>query len=55
MKRAITCIWALLSLSVAAIAQPLLVGHRGSYWGVENTAEAFINGAKKGINTLSVM
>ena len=52
MKRAITCIWALLSLSVAAVAQPLLVGHRGSYWGVENTAEAFINGAKKGYQYL---
>ena len=33
-------------------AQPLLVGHRGSYWGVENTAEAFINGAKKGYHYL---
>ena len=28
------------------------MGHRGSYWGVENTAEAFINGAKKGYHYL---
>ena len=33
-------------------AQPLLVGHRGSYWGVENTSEAFINGALKGYDFL---
>ena len=37
----------LLSLIVGfvATAQPKLIGHRGSWWGVENTAEAFINGA----------
>ena len=39
MKRIFT-----LLLTVAAIlsatAQPYLVGHRGSYWGVENTEEA---------------
>ena len=39
-------------LSVLINAQPLLVGHRGSYWGVENTAEAFINGALKGYQYL---
>lgn len=39
-------------MSVVAVAQPLLVGHRGSYWGVENTADAFINGAKKGYHYL---
>lgn len=38
--------------TMSAIAQPLLVGHRGSYWGVENTAEAFINGAEKGYHYL---
>lgn len=27
-------------------SQPVLVGHRGSAWGVENTREAFLNGAK---------
>lgn len=52
MKRAITSIFVSLMLSVTALAQPLLVGHRGSYWGVENTSEAFINGAKKGYQYL---
>ncbi len=33
-------------------AQPILVGHRGSYWGVENTAEAFRNGALAGYQYL---
>lgn len=33
-------------------AQPQLVGHRGSYWGVENTAEAFVNGARAGYDGL---
>lgn len=37
---------------MAAMAQPKLVGHRGSYWGVENSSEAFINGAKKGYHYL---
>ena len=34
------------------VAQPKLVGHRGSYWGLENSTEAFINGAKKGYHYL---
>lgn len=46
----------LLLLSLFAViyasAQPKLIGHRGSWWGVENTAEAFINGAKKGYHCL---
>ncbi len=45
----------LLLLTIATLsvyAQPYLVGHRGSYWGVENTEEAFINGAKKGYDYL---
>lgn len=45
----------LFSMAIVAMilnAQPLLVGHRGSYWGVENTSEAFINGAKKGYHYL---
>ena len=44
----------LLSLLVTAtaFAQPKLVGHRGSYWGLENSTEAFINGAKKGYHYL---
>ncbi len=47
MKRfAISCflLFSLLTLS----AQPLLVGHRGSGYGVENTAEAFRRGAALG-------
>ena len=38
--------------TIMVVAQPKLVGHRGSWWGVENTAEAFINGAKKGYHYL---
>ncbi len=34
--------------SIAGWAQPLLVGHRGSGYGVENTEEAFREGAKLG-------
>lgn len=43
---------AALALSVMSYAQPKLVGHRGSLWGVENTKEAFENGAKKGYHYL---
>ena len=51
MKR--TILLSLFSLLVTLLsAQPLLVGHRGSYWGVENTSEAFINGALKGYHYL---
>ena len=39
-------------VATTAFAQPKLIGHRGSWWGVENTAEAFINGAKKGYHCL---
>ena len=38
--------------SVTTFAQPKLCGHRGSLWGVENTSEAFINGALKGYSYL---
>ncbi len=51
MKKLFTLFTAI-AMAVVATAQPLLVGHRGSYWGVENTAEAFINGAKKGYHYL---
>ena len=51
MKRIYTLLLAI-SAVIAATAQPYLVGHRGSYWGVENTKEAFINGAKKGYDYL---
>lgn len=42
----------LLCSTFIVAAQPLLVGHRGSYWGVENTAEAFRNGALAGYHYL---
>ena len=51
MKHSILKSLFIISLSIFSIfthAQPYLVGHRGSFWGVENTAEAFINGALKG-------
>lgn len=51
MKRFITLITVAVFM-LSATAQPFLVGHRGSYWGVENTEEAFINGAKKGYHYL---
>lgn len=35
------------SLTVMA-GNPLIVGHRGSIWGVENTDAAFVNGARSG-------
>lgn len=38
--------------AIINIAQPILCGHRGSYWGVENSREAFINGAEKGYSYL---
>lgn len=44
-----------LSLSLAAAAataQPKLIGHRGSYWGVENSVESFTAGAEKGYQYL---
>ena len=42
----------LLFITLKISAQPYIVGHRGSQWGVENTAEAFINGALKGYHYL---
>ncbi len=38
----------LLLISANLIAQPLLVGHRGSTFGVENTEEAYRSGAARG-------
>lgn len=51
MKRIYSLLLAITTIIIAN-AQPYLVGHRGSYWGVENTEEAFINGAKKGYHCL---
>lgn len=48
----ITLLLLSLIVGLVATAQPKLIGHRGSWWGVENTAEAFINGAKKGYHCL---
>lgn len=53
MKRISTFIIAVLACALCMSAhKPLLVGHRGSLWGLENSAEAFINGAKKGYQYL---
>ncbi|HPD27339.1 MAG TPA: glycerophosphodiester phosphodiesterase family protein, partial [Paludibacteraceae bacterium] len=35
-----------------SINAAVLIGHRGSYWGVENTEEAFRRGAQFGYNGL---
>lgn len=51
MIRLIT-IFSMAFVAIMLNAQPLLVGHRGSYWGVENTSEAFTNGAEKGYHYL---
>ena len=51
MKRIFTLLLTIAAI-LSATAQPYLVGHRGCYWGVENTEEAFINGAKKGYHCL---
>lgn len=40
------------ALSLCAWSKPLLVGHRGSLWGLENSVESFTNGAKKGYQYL---
>lgn len=49
MKRISTIIITVLAFALCMSAKkPMLVGHRGSYWGLENSAEAFINGAKEG-------
>ena len=49
MNKTIYLIIVAVALSVvSASARTLFVGHRGSLWGVENTREAFINGAKAG-------
>lgn len=47
----ITILLALMS-AVVVTAQTRFVGHRGSIWGVENTREAFINGANAGYDYL---
>ena len=39
---------ALIIISTLSMQAQLIVGHRGSQWGVENTRAAFINGAEAG-------
>lgn len=51
MKRLFTFL-VTLGCVLALTAQPILVGHRGSYYGVESTAEAFRNGADRGFQYL---
>ena len=52
MKRFLTFILAVTVLLSVAAEPVIFVGHRGSSWGVENTSEAFINGAKAGYKYL---
>lgn len=52
MKRFLTLIFAVATLWSVAAEPVIFVGHRGSSWGVENTSEAFINGAKAGFKYL---
>ncbi|MCM1034773.1 MAG: hypothetical protein NC038_05850 [Paludibacter sp.] len=47
-----TSLFILLVCAISLQAQPLLVGHRGSAWGLENSSESFINGATKGYQYL---
>ena len=51
MKKILTILLVVATV-LSVSAKPKLIGHRGSYWGVENTKEAFINGAKKGYHCL---
>ena len=46
MKRIFTLLSLIIALQVQAW-KPLMVGHRGSGLGVENTKEAFLNGVEK--------
>lgn len=51
MKQLLTLI-AVVVAALTATAQPMLVGHRGSQFGVESTEEAFRNGAARGYHYL---
>lgn len=52
MKNYIVAVLLSLCVVATAFARPALIGHRGSYWGVENSAEAFIAGAEAGYQYL---
>ena len=47
MKRFFTLLLSIIVVAQAYAWKPLMVGHRGSGLGVENTKEAFINGVEK--------
>ena len=49
-KTLIACLMALCAL--AAAAEPILVGHRGSGWGLENSEESFKKGVELGYKYL---
>ncbi len=52
MRQEIIAVLVSLTVVVTAFARPEFIGHRGSYWGVENSAEAFIAGAEAGYKYL---
>ena len=52
MKKIFTLLVAVATAVVAFADKPILVGHRGSQYGVENSVESFTNGAKMGYQYL---
>lgn len=48
MKKLIITSLLLLATVAASAAEPILIGRRGSAYGVENTAQAFVSGAEMG-------
>ncbi len=46
MKRIFLFLVSLMPAAGMFASEPIMVGHRGSAWGVENTLAAFVNGAK---------
>lgn len=47
MKTTLSLIAALFAVLSLSASEPVMVGHRGSLWGVENTRAAFANGLKR--------
>lgn len=52
MKKTIALALVIMSTASAWATHPILVGHRGSSYGVENSVESFTNGAKLGYEYL---
>lgn len=52
MKKLLSLTLALASMLGVSAAGPIMVGHRGSLYGVENSVESFTNGAKMGYEYL---